>query len=139
MRVTRKENGKLDITRYPNLTITCALGPTHVKRGVFTTVPDKLHSRTEPEGGGEPAFIHACHGEWLSSSAAEPRRRLERPPTVHLPYAAGINWQIRRLCRDFNIRVVFKSGLQGEASSNKCHAPAERCTSARLNTGSKHV
>ena len=34
----------------------------------------------------------------------------ERPPTVHLPYAAGISELIRRVCKDFNIRAVFKSG-----------------------------
>ena len=34
----------------------------------------------------------------------------ERPPTVHLPYVAGVSERIRRVCRDFNIRAVFKSG-----------------------------
>ena len=34
----------------------------------------------------------------------------ERPPTVHLPYVAGVSERIRRVYRDFNIRAVLKSG-----------------------------
>ena len=34
----------------------------------------------------------------------------ESPPTVHLPYAAGISEKIRRVYKDFNIRVVFMPG-----------------------------
>ena len=48
-----------------------------------------------------------------SASAAKSRGRAreeERPPTVHLLYEAGISEWIRRVCRDFNIRAVFKSG-----------------------------
>ena len=52
------------------------------------------------------SFIH-------SVSAAKPlrehdgEREEERPPTVHLPYVAGVSeW----MCKDFNIRAVFRSG-----------------------------
>ena len=35
----------------------------------------------------------------------------ERPPIAYLPYVAGVSERIRNLvCRDFNIRTVFKSG-----------------------------
>ena len=34
----------------------------------------------------------------------------DRPPTVHLPYVAGMSEWIRRVCKDFNIRAVFRSG-----------------------------
>ena len=73
----------------------------------------------------------------------------------HLPYVAGVSERIRRVCKDFNIRAVFKSGptlrslltklkdpLPREKQaklSMKCHEPAERCTSARLHAGLKHV
>ena len=63
------------------------------------------------------------HGEWLSSllhplclcsqasvGARRGRREEERPPTVHLPYVAGVSERIRKVCKDFNIRMVFKSG-----------------------------
>ena len=82
-------------------------------------------------------------------------REEERPPTVHLPYVAGVSERIRRVCRDFNIRAVFKSrptirslltkvkdALAREKqamSSTKCHAPAERYTSVRLHAGLKHI
>ena len=72
----------------------------------------------------------------------------ERPPTVHLPYVAGVSERIGRVCRDFNIRAVFKSGptkvkdpspgRSKQTSSTKCLAPAERCTSARLHAGLEH-
>ena len=50
-----------------------------------------------------------------SASATKPprerdgEREEERTPTVHLPYVAGVSERIRRVCRDFNIRTVFKS------------------------------
>ena len=34
----------------------------------------------------------------------------ERPPMAYLPYVAGVSERIRKVCRDFNIRTVFKSG-----------------------------
>ena len=40
----------------------------------------------------------------------EGEREEERPPTVHLPYMPGVSKRIRRMCKDFNIRAVFKSG-----------------------------
>ena len=61
------------------------------------------------KGNGYPqSFIHSA------SAAKAPRehdgeREEERPPIVHLPYIAGVSERIRRVCRDFTIRVVFKS------------------------------
>ena len=40
----------------------------------------------------------------------EGEREEERPPTVRLPYVADVSERIRRVCKDFNIRAVFKSG-----------------------------
>ena len=34
----------------------------------------------------------------------------EKEPLVVIPYVAGMSEDIRRVCRRFNIRVVFKSG-----------------------------
>ena len=52
-----------------------------------------------------------------TSTARAPRedneeREEERSPTVHLPYryVVSISERIRRVCKDFNVRVVFKSG-----------------------------
>ena len=67
----------------------------------------------------------------------------ERPPIVHLPYIAGVSERIKRVCKDFNIRTVFKSRAtlhslppppslwrKKRTLSTKYCAPAERCTSA---------
>ena len=62
-------------------------------------------------GNGYPrAFVH---------SAAAPRtprepsddddNDTEKPPIAFLPYVAGVSERIRKVCRDFNIKTVFKS------------------------------
>ena len=75
------------------------------------TVPDVLHSRDRTSGrSGYPHSFIRC------TSVAKPPRehdregKEDRPPTVHLPYVAGVSEQIRRLCKDFDIRAVFRSG-----------------------------
>ena len=99
------------------------------------------------------AFMWNGYPRSFIRSAASPRehngeREEERPPTVHLPYVAGVSERIRRVCRDFDIRVVFKSGStlrslltkvkdpflrrSKQTLSTKCHAPAERCMPVRL-------
>ena len=71
----------------------------------------------------------------------------EKSPVVFLPYVAGVSERIRKVCQDFNIRAVFKSGptlhnlltkvkdplrsTNSQMSSTKYHALAARCTSAR--------
>ena len=90
----------------------------------------------------------------LRGSTTGKRRRVGHPLS-YLPYVAGVSKRIRRVCKDFNIRVVFKSGLtlhsllskvkdplpmrSKQMLSMKCHAPAERCTLARLHIDLKHV
>ena len=34
----------------------------------------------------------------------------DRPPLVVLPYVSGVSEDIRRVCRRYNLRVVFRSG-----------------------------
>ena len=34
----------------------------------------------------------------------------EKPPIAFLPYVAGVSERIRKVCRDFNIKTVFRSG-----------------------------
>lgn len=50
-----------------------------------------------------------CSLDVLATEAEKMKK--ERPPTVHFPYVAGIIYtkKIKRMCEDFNIRVVFKS------------------------------
>ncbi len=74
----------------------------------------------------------------------------EKPPIVH-NYVAGVSERIRKVCRDFNIRTVFRSGptlrnlltkakdpsrsTNNRTSSTRYCAPLERCTSAKLSAG----
>ena len=44
------------------------------------------------------------------ATTAETDNETERPPMAYLPYVAGISERIRKVCWDFNIRTVFKSG-----------------------------
>ena len=90
-----------------------------------------------------------------SASAARPPRKDDRDReeeklcTVQLPYIAGISEWIRRVCKDFNIRAVFKSSVLSSLgsktyflkrnSSMKCHSSVERCTSVRLHIDLKHI
>ena len=48
--------------------------------------------------------------ETADSSSCDEEQDKERGPSVVIPYVAGMSEDIRRVCRKFNIRVVFKSG-----------------------------
>ena len=58
----------------------------------------------------------------------EGEREEERPPTVRLPYVTGISERIRRVCKDFNIRAVFKSRptLYSILTKDKDSLPTEK-------------
>ena len=36
--------------------------------------------------------------------------KIEKPPIAYLSYVTGVSERIRKVCRDFNIRTVIKSG-----------------------------
>ena len=60
----------------------------------------------------------------------------ENSLTVNVPYVAGVSKRIRRVCKDFNIRMVSKSTAPSpwkskQTSSTKNCAPA-KCTLVRL-------
>ena len=44
------------------------------------------------------------------ADVSSPEEEQEKGPLVVIPYVAGMSEDIRRVCRKFNIRVVFKSG-----------------------------
>ena len=48
-------------------------------------------------------------GVWAQDYCDEEQDE-EKGPLVVIPYVAGMSEDIRRVCREFNIRVVFKSG-----------------------------
>ena len=45
-----------------------------------------------------------------TADVSSPEEEQEKGPLVVIPYVAGMSEDIRRVCRKFNIRVVFKSG-----------------------------
>ena len=64
---------------------------------------------------GYPAnFIHDASTppmqETADTSGRDEGQEREKEPLVVIPYVAGVSEGIRRVCRKFNIRVVFKSG-----------------------------
>ena len=48
--------------------------------------------------------------ETADTSGRDEEQEKEKEPLVVIPYVAGMSEDIRRVCRKFNIRVVFKSG-----------------------------
>ena len=126
--------------------------PTHVKRGTIRCLDlkeEENHLMKAFMWNGYPcSFISAA-------SAAKPRRkhdgeREERPLSVQLPYIAGVSEWIRRVCKDFNIRVVFRSGptLRSLLTRVKDPFPMEKqanvvyknpCTCGKVYIGRLHI
>jgi hypothetical protein len=153
-RVTRLANGKLDITVYRKKTHTDRYlhfeshHPTHVKRGTVRCLYDRARNITQRDeslkeeeshlmktfiGNGYPrAFIRSA------AARREPREpsneddnETEKPPVAFLPYVAGVSERIRKVCQDFGIRAVFKSGptLRGLLTKVKDPLPTEKQSS----------
>ena len=73
----------------------------------------------------------------------------KKPPVAFLPYVAGVSEGIRKVCQDFNIRTMFKSGptLRNLLTRAKDHllidkqsnvvyeVPCTRCTLEKLSAG----
>ena len=101
--------------------------PTHVKRGVVRCLHDRAreiistkdnlqkevdHLATVLKQNGYPTnFIRNASApltqETADTSSRDEEQEEERGPLVVIPYVAGKSEDIRRVCRKFNIRVVF--------------------------------
>ena len=132
-RITRLANGNLDITVYRKKTHTDRYlhfeshHPIHVKKGTVRCLYDRARNLTQRDeslkeeeshlmktfiGNGYPrAFVQSA------SKQQTPREpdddddsETERPPMAYIPYVAGVSERIRKVCQDFSIRTVFKSG-----------------------------
>ena len=130
----RKEGGGLDVTVYRKPTHTDRYlnfqshHPSHVKRGLVRCLYDRARSVTNSEDNlqkedhiARVLKQNGYPGAFIRSSALPPPQDAEesletepqeedRPPLVMLPYVAGVSEDIRRVCRKFDMRVVFKSG-----------------------------
>ena len=131
----RKDDGSLDITVYRKPTHTDRYlhfqshHPTHVRRGLVRCLYDRARSITTSEEGLQKEEHHLAGvlkqngypANFIRISSAPPMQVLdetqdgeeengEKPPLVMIPYVAGVSEDIRRTCRKFNIKVIFKSG-----------------------------
>lgn len=133
-KVTRVANGKLDITVFRKKTHTDRYlhfeshHPTHVKRGTVRCLYDRARNITqhneklkEEESHLMKTFIGNGYPRSFVRSASAPRpqrqhddeddsNETEKPSTAFIPYVAGVSERIRKVCRDYNIRTVFRSG-----------------------------
>ena len=102
--------------------------PTHVKRGVVRCLHDRARrvistqdnlqkevdhlARVLKQNGYPTNFTRNASAPPTQETAdvSSPEEGQEKGPLVVIPYVAGMSEDIRRVCRKFNIRVVFKSG-----------------------------
>ena len=97
-----------------------ALGTRLVKKGTVRCLYDRAPNLTQRDenlksnlmktfiGNGYPrAFVRSALKQRTPREPDD--NETERPPMAYLPYVAGISERIRKVCRDFNIRTVFKS------------------------------
>ena len=127
----RREDGSLDVsvcrkpTHMDQYLHFESHHPTHVKRGVVRCLHDRARSRDHQHPGkpdqlarvlkqnGYPSkFIRnaSVTQEAADTSSCDEEQEEERGPLMVIPYVAKMSEDIRRICREFNIRVVFKSG-----------------------------
>ena len=101
-----------------------------MKRGVVRCVHDRAReiistqdnlqkevdhlARVLKQNGYPASFIRNASTppmqETVDTSGRDEEQEKEKEPLVVIPYVAGMSVDIRRVCRKFNIRVVFKSG-----------------------------
>ena len=60
--------------------------------------------------GYPAAFVKAASIETTPRELDQEAEQGEGKPTLMLPYVAGVSERIRKACRSYNIRVVFRSG-----------------------------
>ena len=130
----RREDGSLDVSVYRKPTHTDRYlhfeshHPTNVKRGVVRCLHDRARrvistqdnlqkevdhlARVLKQNGYPANFIRNASTPPTQETAdvSSPEEEQEKGPLVMIPYVAGMSEDIRRVCRKFNIRVVFKSG-----------------------------
>ena len=132
----RREDGSLDVSIYRKPTHTNRYlhfkshHPTHVKRGVVRCLHDRAReiistqdnlqkevdhlARVLKQNGYPANFIRDASTppmqETADTSGRDEEQEREKEPLVVIPYVTGMSEDIRRVCRKFNIRVVFKSG-----------------------------
>ena len=76
-------------------------------------------------GNGYPrAFVRSASKQRTPREPAD--NETEKPPIAYLPYVAGVSERIRKVCQDFNIRTVFKSGPTLRGILTKSRTPHQQ-------------
>ena len=169
-RVTRKVDGKLEVTVYRKPMHTDRYlhfkshHPPHVKKGLVRFLYDRARNITKEasnletekahlsgalqRNGYPAAFVRAVSRESKPRECDPEEEQGEGKPTLMmLLYVAGVSERIRKVCRNYNIRLVFRSGLTFRSMLTKVkgtlpsrskrmsytiyHARVERSTSER--------
>ena len=150
-RVTRQVEGKLDVTVYRKPTHTDRYlhfgshHPTHVKKGLVRCLYDRARSITKEASNLKAEKAHLAGAlqrngyptAFVKTASIESTPRERNPETeqgggkptiMMLPYVAGISERIRKACRSYDIRVVFRSGptLRSMLTKVKDPLPAEK-------------
>ena len=102
-KITRKEDGKLDITKQTHMDRTLGLIIQHVKTGMIRCRARCIVQQRQNLMEEENHFMKAFVGIPVPSSVLPllpslRGRKGRMPPTVHLPYVAGMSEWIRRVC-----------------------------------------
>ena len=116
-----------------------------MKRGIVRCLYDRARNIAQQEeslkeeeshlmktfiGNGYPrAFIRSAAAQRTPMEPSnEDDDETEKPPVAFLPYVAGVSERIRKACRDFGIRAVFRSGptLRNLLTKAKDPLPAEK-------------
>ena len=129
----RREDGHLDVTVYRKPTHTDRYldfqshHPPHVKRGLVRCLYDRARAIASTQDNLQKEEHHLSEvlrsngypGAFIRSAARPPQREEDpqdlpsegsSPPLVILPYIAGVSEDIRRVCRKYDMKVIFKSG-----------------------------
>ena len=130
----RRRDGSLDVSVYRKPMHTDRYlhfeshHPTHVKRGVVRCLHDRARGVISTQDNLQKEVDHLARVLKQNGYPANFIRNASAPPTqetadvsspeeeqkkgllVVIPYVAGMSEDIRRVCRKFNIRIVFKSG-----------------------------
>ena len=144
----RRDDGSLDVTVYRKPTHTDRYldfhshHPPQVKRGLVKCLFDRARTITTGQNNLRKEEHHLTRvlrqngypSTFIRSSAKPPRPDMEatealpleeehRPPLVMLPYIEGVSEDVKRVCRKFGMKVVFRSGQSLRSMLTKVKDP----------------
>ena len=98
-------------------------GNPHTQTGTWTSTPT-IHPKSR--GDWSNAFIRSSSKpprQDMEATGALPLEEEHRPPLVMLPYTEGVSEDVKRVCRKFGMKVVFRSGQSLRSMLTKVKDP----------------